>query len=166
MNSTTGQPTPERPAISHPGTQPGRRRASPAGRIVVGVDGSAGSAAALCWAVAEACRRHAALLIVSAWEAPDPVEPGFARPGDRAQMAAERAQKALARVLLEPHQPDRIGCAMPEGTPGKVLLDQAEGADLLVLGTTGISTEQAPGPTGQYCLRHAHGPVVFVPAPA
>ena len=164
MNGTTGQPTPQRPAISHPGTHPGRRRTSPAGRIVVGVDGSAGSAAALCWAAAEACRRHAALRIVSAWEAPDPVEPGFARPGDRAQLAAERAQTALARVLLEPDQPDRIGCAVPRGSAGKVLLDRAEGADLLVLGTTG--PEQVPGRTGQYCLRHAHGPVVFVPAPA
>ena len=40
------------------------------GRIVVGVDSSRGSSAALDWAVEEARRRGARLHVVSAWELP------------------------------------------------------------------------------------------------
>ncbi|MGH7736245.1 MAG: universal stress protein [Gemmatimonadales bacterium] len=132
---------------------------------MVGVDGSAGSAAALQWAAAEACRRQVALRIVSAWEEPDPAEPG-SRYSDRVQIAAARVQTALASVLGRPHLPRQVACAAAEGQTGKVLLDQADNADLLVLGITRLGTELAPGPVGRYCLRHARGPVVFVPGPA
>ena len=37
-------------------------------RVVVGVDGSADSVAALLWAAPEACRRGAVLQLVSAWD--------------------------------------------------------------------------------------------------
>ncbi|MGH7734157.1 MAG: universal stress protein [Gemmatimonadales bacterium] len=61
MDTTSGQPVRARPAMIM------RRPVSPVARVVVGVDGSAGSAAALRWAAAEACRRQTALRIVSAW---------------------------------------------------------------------------------------------------
>lgn len=118
MNNTPSQPAPARLAVSRPGTRPRRRRTTRTRRLVIGVDGSAGSAAALRWATAEACRRRAALQIVAAWEPPDPAAPGPSRPGDRAQIAATRAQKALGRVLREPQQPARVCCAVPEGNPG------------------------------------------------
>lgn len=144
----------------------GLHRTPPTKRVVAGVDGSAGSVAALLWATAEACRRGAALHIVSVWEDPPPAQPGPARSDSPAQIAAQRVQRALERVLDDEHHPGEVICAWPKGDPGQVLLEAAEDADLVVVGTTGISTVRIPGPMGLYCLRHAKCPVVFVPGPS
>jgi nucleotide-binding universal stress UspA family protein len=141
-----------------------RHAVSPVARIVVGVDGSAGSAAALVWAVAEACRRQVLLRIVSAWQGPDQPDAGCA--GDPAQIAAARVQKALARVLLEQRYPRRIACVTPKGMPGEALLNEVGDAGLLVLGAAGVAAAEAPGQTARYCLRRGSGPLVFVPAKA
>lgn len=111
MNVTPGQFAPESPAMIM------RHAVSPIARIVVGVDGSASSAAALRWAVAEACRLPVLLRIVSAWEEPD--QPVSAHAGDPAQVAARRVQKALARVLLQQHHPRRIACVTPGASPAR-----------------------------------------------
>jgi nucleotide-binding universal stress UspA family protein len=136
------------------------QRKSP--RVVIGVDGSADSVAALLWAAREACRRGAVLHIVSAWQSRGP-RTGSACPA-AAQTAATRLDRALRHVLREDPRPHRIACAASEGEPGRVLLDTTRGADLLVLGTAD-GNGHVPGPIGLYCLRHAHVPVVFVPGP-
>jgi nucleotide-binding universal stress UspA family protein len=134
----------------------------PVTQVIAGVDGSAGSAAALRWAAAEACRRQVLLRIVPAWEEPDRTAvPGAADP---ARMAAARVQQALARVLSRQRYPHRIACATPRGTPGKALLDEAGDAGLLVIGAAGAGAAQAPGTTGRYCLSRGRGPLVLVPA--
>ncbi len=133
-------------------------------RIVVGVDGSAGAAAALRWATAEACRRQATLRIVCAWEDLDPSQPSSTLADNPAQIAATRVHSAMMCVLRQQRRPRHIACATPHGHPGRILLDAAKGADLLVLGNTASSTEQALGLTGLFCLRHTRGPLVFVAA--
>jgi nucleotide-binding universal stress UspA family protein len=155
MTIMPGQSAPEMSAIFV------RYPASPVTRIVVGVDGSADSAAALWWAAAEACRGQAVLRIVSAWE--ESGQSAFYPSGHPAQVAARRVQKALTQVLGQPHYPRHIACATPEGTPGETLLREAGDTGLLVLGMKGASAAQAPGPTCRYCLQHGGGPLVFVP---
>jgi nucleotide-binding universal stress UspA family protein len=51
-----------------------------------------------------------------------------------------------------------------EGRAGQVLVDAAEGADLLVLGSRGHSglAEAMLGSVGQYCVHHAHCPVLIM----
>jgi nucleotide-binding universal stress UspA family protein len=156
VNAVPSSP-PDSYAISLRGLLP---RPSLAARVVVGVNGSAGSAAALQWAAAEAARRQVALRIVSAWQDDDPGEPDSALLDHPAQIAAARVHKALHGILRPYDRPRRISCATPQGVPGEVLVDEAEGACLLVLGATG----QLPGPTSLYCLQRARGPLVFVPA--
>jgi len=134
----------------------------PVTKIVVGVNSSGGSAAALRWAVAEACRREALLRIVSTWESAGPL--GSPLTGDPARIAAARVQKALVRVLSQQCLPCRIGCATLKGAPGEALLSEAGEAGLLVLGAAGPGPEREPGPTHRYCLQNGHGPLVFVPA--
>ena len=138
-----------------------RRPPSPVTRVVVGVDGSVGAAAAVQWATAEACRLQAMLRIVSAWDQPDQPPPRSPA-GDPARIAAVRVQKALARVLSQPHYPRRISCVTPKGAAGAALLNEAGDAGLLVLGATGA--ESAPGRTTRYCLRRGRGPLVCVSA--
>lgn len=134
----------------------------PATRIIVGVDGSVGAAAAVQWAASEACRRGVVLRIVSAWEELDQSSPVL--PDDPARIAAARVQRALIRVLGRPIYPRRIACSTPEGGPGRALLNEAGESGLLVLGLTGIGAASALGQVNRYCLGRGRGPLVFVPA--
>jgi nucleotide-binding universal stress UspA family protein len=129
-------------------------------RVVVGVDGSAESAAALLWATAEALRCQAGLRIVSAWQEPAQAEETQA--DHPAQAAARLVEKALARVLSQQHYPRRIACAALRGTPAQALLSQASDTGLVVLGTAGTRTDRLPGPIGEYCLLHGRGPLALV----
>jgi nucleotide-binding universal stress UspA family protein len=55
-----------------------------------------------------------------------------------------------------------------QGEPGPTLVERARGARLLVLGTgehAGVR-RLVTGSVSHYCLSHAHGPVVAVPARA
>lgn len=161
MNALPGQsePTIPGPRRTRSGAEHG---AGP--RVVVGVDGSAGSVAALLWAAPEARRRSAVLQIVSAWDEGEAAQPGLGRLGS-ARIAARVLDRALKQVLREELRPERIACSPVKGDPGEVLLQKARGADLLVLGATAHCDSQAPGATGLYCLRHAHIPVVFIAGP-
>lgn len=94
MDTMSGRPVQALPAVIM------RRAVSPVTRVVVGVDGSAGSAAALGWAAAEACRRETVLRIVSAWDEPRKQRPPYA--GDPAQSAVARVQNALATSCASP----------------------------------------------------------------
>lgn len=139
------------------GARPRRRMQSV--RIVVGVDGSRGSGAALRWAAAEASRRDAALRIVSAWQGDDPGTTWQAGIPDPSAAAAGRVQDALDGLVREHGCPQRISCVTPGGLPGRVLVEQAAGAELLVLGA---DPGAGPGRTGSYCVSFARCPVVFV----
>lgn len=158
LNSALGQPVQEQLAMIL------RPAVLPVTHVVVGVDGSAGAEAALCWAAAEAVRCQTGLRIVSAWQEPALAGPSLA--DHPAQTAAHILQKALARILSQQHYPCRIGCAALRGTPGEGLLAEARGSGLLVLGTTRTGADQVPGAIGRYCLQHGSGPLVLVPAAA
>ena len=154
MAATDGLPIPNAAAPE----ASGRRRA--AGRIVVGVDGSPASLAALEWAAAEAGYRRAALRIVAAWDDPDR-GPACHASSARASAAAALAQDALDLVVGLDGHIARVSCVVPAGEPGRVLVEQAREAEMLILGAA-PGLEQ--GSTLRYCLRFAPCPLVFVRA--
>jgi nucleotide-binding universal stress UspA family protein len=137
----------------------------PEGRIVVGLDGSFGSALALRWAAREAVELGMVLDVVAAWTTADPERPTLDRPDAPLSVARERLEHALAALVRAPVPPGRIVATPLHGPAGEVLVAHARNARLLVLGTSGIECPTIPGPTGVYCLRHSTTPVVFVPAP-
>ncbi|WP_225849000.1 universal stress protein [Streptomyces sp. HPF1205] len=139
----------------------GRERAQ---RIVVGVDGSFGSSTAVTWAAAQARERGAVLDLVAVWEELAARPPGAAADGHLA-VARERLERAVQALARHRELPERVISAPVQGSPGEQLVARAEGASLLVLGTTGISSPEIPGGIGLYCLRHSTTPVVFVPLP-
>jgi len=133
-------------------------------RIVVGVDGSQSGLCALRWADAEALARGAELEIVVAWERQ---EVGFGFTGttsdDFEREVRSRAQGHVTEALgRAPNVPYSIAVRL--GRPAHVLVEAAQGADLLVIGANGHGalTEMLLGSVSEYCVHHASCSVVVV----
>jgi nucleotide-binding universal stress UspA family protein len=132
--------------------------------IVVGVDGSESSNAALRWAIHQAKLTGAVVEAVTAWQIP--VGTGLVPPADMpdyqddARMGLTEAITGMCMIDAEVEVRPRV----VEGRAAQVLLDAAEGAELLVLGSRGHGglTEALLGSVGQYCVHHAPCPVVIM----
>ncbi|WP_241249835.1 universal stress protein [Rhodococcus sp. X156] len=138
------------------------------GTIVVGVDGSAGSAHALRWAVRHAGLTGAQVRAVAAWEHPAaygwaPVYP----PNDPVPALTAAMLDRTVRATLGEHDAARVQQTATEGHAAQVLVDAADGAELLVVGTRGHRGLAAAllGSVSQQCVQHAPCPVVVVPEP-
>lgn len=144
--------------------------AASAPRIVVGVDGSESSKAALRWAVDQAALTKAPLEAIIAWESPTAWS-GLALPtgGDQARMrqqAREVLDQAIDEVLSpEQKQTVALHTRAEHGPPARLLLSAAVGARLLIVGSRGHGgvTGALLGSVGQHCVQHAPCPVVIVP---
>lgn len=148
------------------------------GRIVVGVDGSPASQAALRWAVGQATKTGGTVVAVHAirgsetheWAAaptnygtiPTPVR------FDDAEIRTE-VEESVDAVLHEAGL-DRSAAPVEvravEGKPVEVLLAAASDADLLVVGRTGHGgfTGLLLGSVSRHCVEHADCTVVVVRA--
>lgn len=138
-------------------------------RIVVGVDGSPTSRAALRWAVKQAKFTNATVEAVMAWEIPTVLQSyGWApiyveEEGD----FKEDARKKIDAVINEevaPADSNLVRSLVVNGHPAQVLIDTAAGADLLVVGSRGHGTfaEALLGSVSQHCVHHAPCPVLIV----
>ncbi|HET9142283.1 universal stress protein [Actinophytocola sp.] len=129
--------------------------------IVVGVDGSAVAEAALRWATDEAARRGSPLKVVTIATRPRLAYTVPAQP-DWVERAAGQARKAAAANPTVHIRQLRVA-----GTPGRALIDAADGAAMLVVGSRGAGpiARALLGSVGTYCANHARCPVVIVPAP-
>ena len=143
-----------------------------AGMIVVGIDGSVSSVAALRWAAQEARLRDAALLIITAYRFPL----AFAGAGAGSSVAAPVEQdeaEQLQRDALTAAEAELVGLdvtthiAAGEG-PGHAVVEAARNAQLLVVGSQGLGGVSGftLGSVSHYCVAHAPCPVVVVPPPA
>src|SRR3974390_3169924 len=131
-------------------------------RIVVGVDGFESSKAALRWAIRQAKLTGAVVEAVTAWHVP--VGTGWVPAADTPDYQ-EDAFSVLAEAMTEmcAVDPGVQGCPRGvEGRAGPVLVDAADGADLLVVGSRGHRglAEALLGSVGQYCANNASCPVV------
>jgi nucleotide-binding universal stress UspA family protein len=141
-------------------------------RIVVGVNLSAASVAALRWAAGEARLRRATLHVVHAWE-PAARRASYAILGDSPAGGQERrrAQDNLATIMcaaLGAEVPGGVTAEVAEGMAGRILADRSEGASLLVLGAAAaVSLDGRPaGPVIRACMRSARCPLVIITAAA
>lgn len=150
--------------------------------VLVGVDGSAQSRAALVWAADEARLRRAKLKVVyvyehtPAWqmygygvEAPMavPTETTSGSAADDAADAASRAQQLVedmvADVDLRELRAERV--AYQDRRPARALVELSRDADMLVLGSRGRGgfAGLVLGSVSQQCIHHARCPVVVLP---
>lgn len=138
--------------------------------VVVGVDGSSASQAALRWAVEDARRRGCPVDVISAWHpdygvmiGPLPAEV-FAEVTPQALKAA--AQKVLDRAV-QGFEGVEIRRILVEGDPRDALTKASEDAELLVVGSRGRGTLAGIilGSVSLYCVHHASCPVVVIREP-
>jgi nucleotide-binding universal stress UspA family protein len=139
------------------------------GLIVVGVDGSEESKAALRWAVEEARLRGAAVRVVHAWTARPVLVPGsplLAGDWELVRKAAEDfAHGCVADAIDHPNDLEVTVDAV-HGVPAVALVQAARGAELLVVGSCGHGgfAGLLLGSVSQQCVHHAPCPVVIVRA--
>lgn len=134
-------------------------------KIVVGINGSMASQAALRWAAAEGRLRGARVEAVHAWEWSGGLHAPYAPLASRTSRedehaAALRVAERAVRELGESH----VTPVVIEGPPTRVLLRETEDADLLVLGAHEAAAEPYPviNPVVTACLLRARCPVVVV----
>lgn len=138
------------------------RIVSAAGTVVVGIDGSPGSAAALRWARVHADRLGDVVPVMTFVSGA--FEYGF-DPGANGEPYRSEAVLRLT-TFLEEHAPELVeAAAVVEQRAGPGLVAAAEHAALLVVGARGWSdrSDRSVGSVGAYCARHAHVPVAIVP---
>lgn len=136
--------------------------------IVVGIDGSPASVRALRWAADEALLRAATLRVIYAWSSPY-------SDGEIAQLSSEVAYNALGHKTAEQTVDSALrGIAdvevatverrTVEAQPAQALLEAAQDADLLVVGSRGRGgfSSMLLGSVSHQCALHAPCPVVIV----
>jgi nucleotide-binding universal stress UspA family protein len=157
-------------------------------RIIVGVDGSAESAAAFRWACREASLRGAEVHAVHVREEhchslasyavlasrrvdEDSVSENRADEDSAGDVSADGVSTGSVDDLLRSVEAEqaagvRVRVEEVDGLPAKVLLDRGWGADMLVLGTSSGTpgAVRSAGPVIRACLRRAPCPVVVISA--
>jgi nucleotide-binding universal stress UspA family protein len=106
-------------------------------QIVVGIDGSKHSRAALLWAVDEARCHAGQVTALFAWQVPFLSFPGAFDPEDLEKTAKDFLVETVSEIVPAPAVPLRTIVA--EGDPTESLVEASKGANLLVLGIRGRS---------------------------
>jgi nucleotide-binding universal stress UspA family protein len=114
--------------------------------IIVGIDGSSHSRHALDWAINEAAIRHAPLTVLTVQQ-------------------VMRTDGALGKLAEDARPPAVTVLAVP-GLPAEAILDVAEDADMIVVGSRGAGgfKKLLMGSVASQVTHHAHIPVVVIPA--
>ena len=137
------------------------------GRIVVGVDGSRNADAALRWAIDEGRRRDASVEVVHAWHMPFVAPYPYVATDFDATTFEKNAHETLDQAIrrAKPTTDDRITKVISMSGPASLLLETAKGADLIVVGSRGLSAAKAAilGSVSHQVTLHATCPVVVVP---
>lgn len=138
-------------------------------RVVVGVDGSAESIAALGWAKAYAEATGATVRAVQAWHYPSTFGPapiGLA-PDPVTDEVENQVRNALADVIAQVYAQtarSQVEMQVSYGHPAEILIGESRDADLLVVGYRGHGAFTATllGSVSMHCAAGAGCPVVVV----
>lgn len=140
--------------------------------VVVGVDSSEGSLAALRWAARYGAATGTPVKAVLVWHYPTTASappPGHAPPEVQHEVEGEEAdtlREAIAKAA--PDATDaQIHGVVRYGHPAEALIDESSRADLLVVGRRGHGgfLGMHIGSVSQHCVNGAHCPVVVVRSP-
>ena len=139
--------------------------------VVVGVDGSAASVAALGWAARYASASGARVRTLLAWHYPGTV--GGPPPGRAPEAIRDQTEEQMHQTLDEAiakayagQDASGVEKAIAYGHPAQALIEASREADLLVVGSHGHGafTGMLVGSVSIHCVTSAHCPVVVLRA--
>ncbi|MEV0291455.1 MULTISPECIES: universal stress protein [unclassified Kribbella] len=135
--------------------------AYPTGRIVVGVDGSELSTAALRFAFKEAARRHVGVTAVHVTTPPRRHRSRSTPSLIGEQVEQQRFDESLDQLRVPGID---LQARIVPGHPAQVLIDESLGAELVVVGSHGGGgfAGMLLGSVSHAVLQHAHSPVAVV----
>ena len=142
------------------------------GIIVVGVDGTPESEAALAFALAEAERSGDRLRVVTAWmlrpralSEPGVLEFGPPVSAEELERRAHDVQERAVGAILPGDSKVAVTGEVVEGAAGRVLVEASRGARLVVVGSRALGPVRAAllGSVSRYVAERAACPVVVVP---
>ncbi|MGH9133532.1 MAG: universal stress protein [Ilumatobacteraceae bacterium] len=142
-------------------------------KIVVGIDGSHFSDAALDWAYGQAHATGAELVVVHCWEYPYLGVIDFVGMDDRIRETTHDGAETLLDATIARIRDDHAGDTVTvtplllEGSPAWTLLEAAKDADLIVVGSRGRGGLKTLllGSVSHVVVTHAEIPVVVVRQP-
>jgi nucleotide-binding universal stress UspA family protein len=137
--------------------------------VVVGVDGSEGSVAALRWAARYAAATRTPVRAVLAWHYPTVASvPPVGHAPAAVTREVEAQEAATLREAIAKAAPDapsvRIDAEVRYGHPAELLIEESGRAGLLVVGRRGHGgfIGMLLGSVSLHCVNHAQCPVVVV----
>jgi nucleotide-binding universal stress UspA family protein len=133
--------------------------------IVVGIEGTQASQGALEWAIREAVVRGCELTVVHAWDYIPARDAGRMSEHEERTASECMLDAAVASSVRSVGASPAVVVRSIRGSAAKVLLDQAESAELLVLGRghrSGAIDVLRHSVTAE-CVRRAVCPVVVIP---
>ncbi len=135
--------------------------------VIVGVDGSAGSAVALQWALDHADRLGVVRPVMAFTSGLYALGYGAIEQFDAGGGPYRSEAELHLRMFLQEHAPSLADVGLVvEDRAGAGLVESAAGSELLVVGTRGWGSrvDLSIGSVGAYCIRHARVPVALIPA--
>jgi nucleotide-binding universal stress UspA family protein len=131
-------------------------------QIVVGVDGSPHSIAALRWSLGQAAGRDGQVTVLFAWQVPFVSMPGAFDRDELEEGYRQFLVTTVSEVAPRPAVP--LDTVLAEGDASAVLIEASKDADLLVLGIRGRSPVAGLmlGSVSQGCAASSSCPVVLV----
>jgi nucleotide-binding universal stress UspA family protein len=135
-----------------------------ANRLVVGVDGSEPSKAALRWAARFLASNGGRIDAVIAWHVPPSYGWAFTDPEWHPDQNAEKVLTETVDAVFGTDRPPGTRLIVREGNPAKALLDETKDAELLVVGSRGHGgfAGLLLGSVSAKCAEHAKCPVLVV----
>lgn len=134
-------------------------------RVLVGVDGSEPSAAAVEWAAGYAEPLGAVVQLVTVWRWPTSYGAPISVPIDfNPESDAERVLDRAAAAVREAHPKLTVETSLMEGRAAATLIELSESADLVVVGSRGLGAfaGMVLGSVSSHVVTHAHCSVVVV----
>lgn len=133
------------------------------GRIIVGIDGSAGSLSALRHAARLAEALKCPVVGLTVWQAPE-AWPGYDVSGWSPESDAHEVAKQASETVFGAQPPVWYSSVIRSGPTARQLMAESEGAEMLVVGSRGRGgfAGLLLGSVSSACAQHAKCPVLVV----
>ncbi len=133
-------------------------------KIIVGVDGSPSSNAALEWAAQEAEIRGSALELIHAWNYPNLGYGGYVAVLEDFEKDAAALLDEVVASVRKNYPSLKLVSSLIQGPTAQTIMDRAKEADMVVVGSRGRGgfSGLLLGSVGQQLVHHCPAPVVII----